>query len=83
MYIYGIYIVAVACISLCELDSKPQPTRLGTDSYFGLVVKSTLRGVGVNEIIYYCLDIASSSTATTTLFSPTQHLFHQNEDLAV
>jgi hypothetical protein len=24
-----------------ELDSKPQPTRLGTDSYFGLVVKST------------------------------------------
>lgn len=55
MYILG-DIVVVYCISLCELDSKPQPTRLGTDSYFSLVGKTTLRGVSVNEFyFYYCI----------------------------
>lgn len=42
---------------------------------------SLWRGVSVNDTYYY-LDMESSSTATTTLISP-QHLFHQNEDLAV
>lgn len=38
---------------LAKLDSKQQPTRLDTDSYFGLVGKSTLRGVSENEIYFY------------------------------
>jgi hypothetical protein len=36
-----IYIIVVATISPKALDYKPQPTRLGTDLYFGLVGKST------------------------------------------
>jgi hypothetical protein len=32
------------------LDSKPQPTRLGTDSYFGLVVKSTGYEPGLRDL---------------------------------
>lgn len=32
-------------VPLPKLDSKPQPTTLGTDSYFGLVVSSTTEAI--------------------------------------
>jgi hypothetical protein len=54
----------------CWLDYKPQPTRLGADSYFSLVVKSTLletcklRRMGLSLYVYLQCSISDELRAS-------------------